>query len=128
MSPSEMMQWSLAIFLLLLEGTILLYMWKRVINLSMLISEDDGAASFSRFQFLIFTFIIASAYIVLAFHGISLCTGGVCELPKIENSVLGLIGISGGSYLVSKGIEVSGKTAPAPTANPASPPDQPAVK
>jgi hypothetical protein len=67
----------------------------------MLISEQDGAASFSRFQFLIFTFIIASAYIVLAFQSNA--------LPAIDQSVLGLIGISGGSYLVSKGIEASGK-------------------
>ncbi len=113
MSPSEMMQWSLAAFLFLLEGIILYMIWKRSINLSLLISEQDGAASFSRFQFLIFTFIIASAYIVLAFG-----TGAINGLPTIPDSVLGLIGISGGSYLVSKGIEVSGNT------NPASPPPQ----
>lgn len=108
-SPSEMMQWSLAFFLLLLEGTILVLIWKRVINLTLLISEQDGAASFSRFQFLIFTFIIASAYIVLAFNGCAGNSGGTCKLPEIDPSVLGLIGISGGSYLVSKGIEASGK-------------------
>jgi hypothetical protein len=104
MSPSVVMQWSLALFLLLLEITILVLIWKRAINLTMLISEEDGTASFSRFQFLIFTFIIASAYIVLAFQS--------ATLPEIDQSVLGLIGISGGSYLVSKGIEVSGKTKP----------------
>lgn len=94
-----MMEWSLAIFLALLEGTILFLIWGRSINLKSLISEQDGQASFSRFQFLIFTFIIASAYIVLAFHHMS--------LPKIDPSVLGLIGISSGSYLASKGIEAS---------------------
>mgnify|MGYP001609450036 FL=1 len=57
--PSDLMQWSLAIFLLLLEGIIIVFIWKRVINFEKLISEQDGSASFSRFQFLIFTFIIA---------------------------------------------------------------------
>ena len=107
------MEWTLAIFLTLLEGSIIVLIWRRVINLEKLISEQDGAASFSRFQFLIFTFVIASAYIVLAFHNVS--SGG--ELPKIGPDVLGLIGISGGSYLVSKGIEAS---TPAPK-NPADP-------
>ncbi len=98
------MQWSLAFFMFLMEGTILALIWTRVINLEKLISEQDGAASFSRFQFLIFTFVIASAYIVLAFYNV---TKGA-DLPKIDPSILGLIGISGGSYLASKGIEVSG--------------------
>ncbi len=105
--PNEFMQWSLAIFLAALEATIIILIWKRIINLQLLISEQDGAASFSRFQFLIFTFIIASAYIVLAFHNV----GTGIDLPKIDPSVLGLIGISGGSYLASKGIEASNATA-----------------
>jgi hypothetical protein len=100
------MQWTLALFLLLLEATIIVLIWKRVINLQRLISEDDGSASFSRFQFMIFTFIVASAYIVQAFARIK--AGG--ELPTIPETVLGLIGISGGSYLVSKGIEASSET------------------
>lgn len=114
MQASEALQWCLVYFLFFLEATIITLIWigasrsssnsKWVgINLEKLISEQDGAASFSRFQFLIFTFIIASAYIVLAFHNVS--TGA--DLPKIDPSVLGLIGISGGSYLASKGIESS---------------------
>lgn len=128
MQPTDAMQWSLAIFLALLEATILALIWTGTrrpspsskcncigINLEKVISEQDGAASFSRFQFMIFTFIIASAYIVLAFHDVALGKG----LPAIDNSVLGLIGISGGSYLVSKGIETSGNAGTTTTSAPA---------
>ncbi len=108
--PALTMEWSLAIFLVLLEAIILWFIWRRHINLEKLISEENGVASFSRFQFLIFTFIVASAYIVLAFHSVS--TGA--SLPTIDPSVLGLIGISGGSYLISKGIENSNKDNAAP--------------
>lgn len=109
--PALAMEWSLAVFLVILEAIILWFIWRRRINLEKLISEENGAASFSRFQFLIFTFIIASAYIVLTFHSVS--TGAA--LPTIDASVLGLIGISGGSYLISKGIENSGKGNSSPT-------------
>ena len=108
-SPSDLMQWSLAIFLLLLEGIIIVLIWKRVINFEKLISEQDGSASFSRFQFLIFTFIIASAYIVLALQSVNIAKipdSGLI-LPEIPDGVLILIGMSGGSYLGSKLIETT---------------------
>lgn len=128
-NAGDFMQWSLAIFLMLLELTIIVLIWIGSsgaarksgcsgINLEKVIGEQDGAASFSRFQFLIFTFIVASAYIVHAFYAI----GKGLDLPRIDPSVLGLIGISGGSYLVSKGIETSGnadKAAAPETAAPA---------
>ena len=72
------------------------------IKLTGIISEPDGSkASLSRFQFLLFTFVIAGLYLVL-----SLESGNFVDVPE---SVLALLGISGGSYLVSKGI---GKTPP----------------
>lgn len=128
------MEWSLAVFLILLELIVILLIWRGTkkpssekkcvgINLEKLISEQDGTASFSRFQFLIFTFIIASAYIVLAFHNISSGHG----LPNIDPSVLGLIGISGGSYLASKGIEAS-NTPPNPASGTAATDAQAAAK
>ena len=83
---------------------------------------------------LLFTFVIASLYVVYTLY--SLKGGGSCALtavapatprdlqtafdavqktitsrfclPTIPESVLGLIGISGGSYLVSKGIQTVG--------------------
>lgn len=121
LTPGDLMQWSLAFFLLALETLFIFLIWfgtrrsapgdsGRVgINLEKLISEQDGVASFSRFQFLIFTFIVASAYIVQVFAALN-GKSPITTLPTIPESVLGLIGISGGSYLVSKGIEKSGET------------------
>ena len=71
-------------------------------DLSKLISEPNGDASMSRFQFLIFTFVIAlSLFLVIVGQ----------QPPKfpdtIPAAVLSLLGISGSSYLVSKGIQFS---------------------
>ena len=73
------------------------------INLEKLISEDDGTASLSRFQFLVFTFVIAMSLLLIV----------IGQKPphfptSISPDVLGLLGISGGSYVISKGIQKSG--------------------
>jgi hypothetical protein len=57
----------------------------------------SGKASVARFQLLLFTFVIAGLYLTL-----SLEAGYLIEIP---NQVLGLLGISGASYVVSKGIQ-----------------------
>ena len=64
-----------------------------------LVSEppnDSGErkASLSRFQMLIFTFVVAGLFLVL-----SLEQGAFAHIPE---GVLGLIGISGGTYILSK--------------------------
>src|SRR5215813_9712480 len=74
------------------------------IDLSRLISEPNGDASMSRFQLLIFTFVIAlSLFLVIVGDG--------SEAPHfpavIPGGILALLGISGSSYLVSKGIQFS---------------------
>jgi len=51
-------------------------------------------ASLSRFQFLIFTFVIAGLFLLLSIEA-----GTFVDVP---NNVLAMLGISGGSYLVSK--------------------------
>jgi hypothetical protein len=67
------------------------------IDMDGIISESDGRkASLSRFQYLVFTFVVAGLYLVL-----SLESGTFVDIPQ---SVLVLLGISGGSYLVSKQI------------------------
>ncbi len=81
-------------------------LWKIVngeVRLAGLISEPDeddetkmGKASLSRFQFLIFTFVIAGLFLMLSIE-----TGGFVEIPA---NVLGLLGISGGSFIVSKAV------------------------
>ena len=85
---------------MLLEVLIIYLIWTRSIDLKFLLSEKDGSASLSRFQLLVFTFMIASLFLILTFTK----TGGI-GWPSVPNSVLGLLGISGGTYLTSKGIQ-----------------------
>lgn len=81
-------------------GLLLLHMvWKGKINLELLVSEKDGSASLSRFQFLIFTFVISMSLFLLVVSN--------KEFPEISGQILALLGISGGSYVVSKGIQTT---------------------
>jgi hypothetical protein len=99
----------IAVFLGLLALAILYRISKGEIDLSGLISEPTtpdgkpGDASLSRFQFLIFTFVIAfSLLIVIAKKG---------EFPStIPDAIWALLGISGGSYVVSKGVQTNRDT------------------
>jgi hypothetical protein len=90
-----------SLIILLLAVSVVWQIWNGSINLAYLLSEpvdkgDDGLAkaSLSRFQFLVFTFVIAGLYLVLSIEA-----GTLIEVP---NGALVLLGISGGSYLVSK--------------------------
>jgi len=87
--------WGFVVLVLVFAAFVL---WRlRNSDLSGLIEEpQSGKASLSRFQFLLFTFVVAGLYIVFC-----LDTGDFIEIP---NSVLALMGISGGSYIVSKSI------------------------
>jgi len=69
------------------------------IDISKLLTEDGGGASMSRFQLLIFTFVIA-----LSFFLIVICE---CKFPDVPGNVLALLGISATTYGVSKGIQAS---------------------
>lgn len=93
--------WVLVVFVGLLELLILWKIWVGDIDLNKLISEANGDASLSRFQFLIFTFVISmSLFLVIVSSG-----PGFPE--KIPAGIFALLGISGGSYVVSKGIHVN---------------------
>ena len=96
----------------LLGLTILIWIWTGKISLHKLLSEPNGDASLSRLQFLIFTFVIALSFFLI--------TVGAKDGPAFPNpipaEVLTLLGISGSSYLVSKGIQFSN---PAGVARPA---------
>ena len=71
------------------------------IDLSELLEESNGGASMSRFQLLIFTFVFAfSLFLVIV-------STTPASFPNIPGTVLSLLGISGSSYLVSKGIQFS---------------------
>lgn len=90
-------------FLGLIGVAILYYVFTGKINLSGLISEPTGDASMSRFQLLVFTFVIAaSLFLIIA------STTPSPQFPKdIPSGILMLLGISASSYLVSKGIQQS---------------------
>ena len=88
-------------FVALLGFAIISRIYTGRIDLTRLISEPTGDASMSRFQLLIFTFVIAlSLFLIIA----SSSTPG---FPDIPSGVLTLLGISASSYLVSKGIQFS---------------------
>jgi len=71
------------------------------IDISQLLAESGGGASMSRFQLLIFTFVIG-----LSFFLIVVSTG---KFPNpIPTEVLTLLGISATTYGVSKGIQATG--------------------
>lgn len=94
--------WILTIFLGLLAAVILWKIVNGTINLTFLISDELGWASLSRFQFLLFTFVIAmSLFFVILNHQ------PYPDYPKIPPEILALLGISGGSYVLSKGIQTS---------------------
>lgn len=85
---------------------ILVDMVRGRINLSKLIAEKDGSASMSRFQLLIFTFVIALSLLLLV--------ASDAKFPAIPNEVLILLGISASTYGVSKGIQKSAEMAQPP--------------
>lgn len=73
------------------------------IDISLLISEANGAASLSRFQFLIFTFVISLSLLLVILGR----NGGPDFPPTIPAGIYALLGISAASYVVSKGIQGS---------------------
>jgi uncharacterized membrane protein len=62
----------------------------------------EPKASISRFQFLIFTFVIAGVFLILCLE-----SGQFVEIPE---SVILLLGVSGTSYAASKGIKAAADT------------------
>ncbi len=95
---------AITVILLGFAATVLWLIVTNKIDLKGLVSEPidpnnrelGQKASLSRFQFLIFTFVIAGLYLLLCIE-----TGAFVEIPT---NVLGLLGISGGSFVVSKAV------------------------
>jgi hypothetical protein len=104
----------LCIIILAIALTVVCAMMRGTIDLSHLLSESTKPsnppwpevkpkASLSRFQFLVFTFVIAGLYLVLSIE-----TGSLVEIP---NGVLVLLGISGATYAAGKAMS-DGKANP----------------
>jgi hypothetical protein len=96
----------------LIAAIVVKHLWAGTIDLSQLLS-DSNKTSLSRFQFLIFTFIIGLSYLLLVIARLAHATTAteLTGLPEVSNGVLGLIGISAGSYVAGKGIEKAAQTA-----------------
>jgi hypothetical protein len=73
------------------------------IDIATLLSESGGGASMSRFQLLIFTFVIALSFLLIVISN--------AKFPEVPADVLALLGISATTYGVSKGIQ-AGATLP----------------
>ncbi len=101
------------LFVACLGGMIVWLIAARKIDLSRLISEPNGDASMSRFQLLIFTFVIALSFFLVVLGNGSAdgrdpnCHSCPAFPTQVPGSVLALLGISASSYLVSKGIQFS---------------------
>jgi hypothetical protein len=97
------------IFLFLLSMIVLLDLATNKINLSQMLEELDGGASLSRFQLLVFTFVIGFSFFVIV------ASNKEGKFPEVPANVLALLGVSASTYAVSKGLQISsGKTSPDP--------------
>lgn len=99
---------------------------KGEINLDLLISEKSGEASMSRFQLLIFTFVIGLSFFLIVVSNAH--AGTAAQLPQVPGGVLALLGISASSYTVSKAIQANMTGGKATEANPAAAANAPAAQ
>jgi len=93
------MGWTVTILVAAFALMIIFKMIKGDINLQYLIAGSDGDASLSRFQFLIFTFVIALGLFLI------IVSVNPPAFPTIPGGILALLGISGGSYVTSKAVD-----------------------
>jgi hypothetical protein len=98
--PSLILTWAVTVLVVFLEGVVIFLILTGRIRLDRLISEPDGNASLARFQFLVFTFVIATSFFLVV---VGQDPPGFPE--RIPPEVLVLLGLSGGSYLLSQGID-----------------------
>lgn len=92
------------------------------IDISELLEEESGGASTSRFQLVIFTFVIGLSFVLIV------ATSG--KFPDLPANVLALLGVSATTYGVSKGIQAgmpNGANTAAPL-KPTAPTSRPTVE
>jgi hypothetical protein len=95
----------ITLIVLALAFIVLWKIWKNQISLTGLLAEMpppgtpviDAKASLSRFQMLIFTFVIGGLFMML-----SIDAGRFVDIPQ---NVLILLGISGGTYLIAQTVK-----------------------
>lgn len=99
---SLVLAWTVAGFLAALMLIVVVLIVLGRIRLDGLISEPNGDASLSRFQFLIFTFVIATSFFLIVVGS------DPPRFPeRIPGEIFALLGISAGSYVISKAIQAN---------------------
>jgi len=102
MDIKMVMEWIVVLFIGFVGLIVLYRMASGKIDLQYLISEESTHASMSRFQLLIFTFIISvSLFLIITSNN------PVAFPTNIPGEILSLLGISGGSYVIAKGIQAN---------------------
>lgn len=101
-APMLVTAWMIPIFIGILGILVIVKILYGKIELKGLINETSGEASMSRFQFLIFTFVIAASLFLIIINN---KVNGQLTFPEIPSGIWTLLGISGGSYIISKGIQ-----------------------
>jgi len=113
----EIAGWVGVVFLAALGAVIIIKVLKGQsqggIDLQHLISEANGKASLSRFQFLIFTFVISTGLLFMILEQGS--------FPQVGSDVFGLLGISAGGYVGSKIAQNAAKQNETPKADTSAP-------
>jgi hypothetical protein len=115
------MGWIVTVFIAAFAFAIIYKMLKGDINLMYLIAGDNGNASMARFQFLVFTFVIA-----LGLFLIILSSNPPTFPTAIPGGILALLGISGGSYVTAKAVDANANKPPATQVVVTQPPPAPA--
>lgn len=102
------MGWIVTVLIAAFAVAIIFKMLKGDIDLMHLIAGDNGDASLARFQFLIFTFVIALGLFLI------ILSASPPKFPDtISGGVLALLGISGGSYVTAKAVDANANKPPA---------------
>jgi hypothetical protein len=102
------MGWIVTVLIAAFALAIIYKMLRNDINLMYLIAGADGDASLARFQFLVFTFVIALGLFLI------ILSVNPPAFPEIKGGVLALLGISGGSYVTAKAVDANANQPPTP--------------
>lgn len=94
--------WGALVLVFLFGFVILAAIASGKIDITELLEDDTGGASTSRFQLLIFTFVIGLSFVLIV------ASSG--KFPDVPADILALLGISASTYGVSKGIAAGAKS------------------
>jgi hypothetical protein len=120
MSVSVVTPWLAAgagLVLLILALTLAYRIITGSIDVTTLLSDGvSGQASTSRFQLMVFTFMVAFSYLIFLLH--SLATPGG-TMPEIPWSLLALVGVSAATYAAGKKLDETAPPSTEPAKDPA---------